>query len=120
MEITDTKARIVVRNGLHYQVLNVNDIAFFYTSNKINYAFCSRTGKHICDKNLAALETKLDKKTFFRVNRQYLVNINFIKSYKTINRVNLQLFITLPGTEVHQIIISQEQSTPFKKWLTGS
>ena len=58
----------------------------------------------------------MDPSVFFRANRQYLVNINFVKGFKAYERVKilLDLSITMNG---HQIIISQETAPQFRKWI---
>jgi DNA-binding LytR/AlgR family response regulator len=38
--------------------------------------------KYLADKSLHDLEKELDPKIFFRVNRQYMININYLESFK--------------------------------------
>jgi DNA-binding LytR/AlgR family response regulator len=68
------------------------------------------------DKNLSDLEEELDNKNFFRANRQYIVNIDFIKSFKPYERVKLWVDLTVPDID-HSIIVSQETAPFFRKWL---
>jgi len=44
------------------------------------------------------------------------VNINYIKGYKTYERVKLQADLTVDVAN-HCIVISQETAPHFKKWL---
>ena len=110
------KKRVLVKNGNEYIPLRVEDISLFYTENKIVFAI-DRSGKKFqADKNLSDLEAELDPSVFFRANRQYLVNINFVKGFKAYERVKilLDLSIVMNG---HQIIISQETAPQFRKWI---
>jgi DNA-binding LytR/AlgR family response regulator len=72
--------------------------------------------KYLADKNLSDLEAELDTKTFFRANRQYIINVDYIKGFKPYERVKLQVDLTLPDLN-HCIIISQETAPQFRKWI---
>lgn len=61
-------------------------------------------------KSLNALEERLCSKTFFRANRKYIVNINYITSVE--NWFNGGLRVTLSPNE--QIEISRRQAIKFK------
>jgi len=113
------KTRIIVKKGVENIALKVEDIVLFYTENKVVYLIDKQKTKYIYDRNLSLLESELDTTLFFRANRKYIVNINFIKSYKTFEKVKLILELTLPDV-AHQIIVSQETAPEFKKWLTGT
>lgn len=72
---------------------------------------------HIIDKNLSDLEDGLDRAVFFRVNRQYIVNIAFIKSFKAYEKVKLQVDLSMPELN-HRIIVSQETAPFFRRWIS--
>lgn len=110
------KTRLLVRKGLEHVALPFDDIALFYTENKVVYVFDKYGKKYLADKNLSDLEVQLDKDRFFRVNRQYIVHINFIRSFKAFERVKLQVELTLSELH-HNIIVSQETAPLFKRWL---
>jgi DNA-binding LytR/AlgR family response regulator len=88
----------------------------FFTENKIVYAIDRNSRKFMVDKNLSDLEEELDEKTFFRANRQYILNIEYIKSFKPYERVKLWVDLTLQDLD-HSIIVSQETAPAFRKWL---
>jgi DNA-binding LytR/AlgR family response regulator len=115
---TPRKTRIIVKKGLENIALKIEDIVLFYTENKIVYLIDKQRSKYIYDKNLSELESELDPAIFFRANRKYIVNINYIKSYKTFEKVKLVLELIIPEMQ-HQIILSQETAPDFKKWLAG-
>ena len=110
------KKRVLVKNGNEYIPLRVEDISLFYTENKIVFAIDRNGKKFQADKKLSDLEVELDPSVFFRANRQYLVNINFVKGFKAYERVKilLDLSISMNG---QQIIISQETAPQFRKWI---
>ena len=106
-----------MRRGTENVPLKVQDIVVIYTENKLVYVVDKDSRKYIVDKHLADLENELDRNVFFRVNRQYIVNIAFIKSYKTYEKVKLQVDLCMPELN-HQIIISQETAPNFRKWIS--
>src|SRR6187402_3401166 len=72
--------------------------------------------KYLSDKNLCDLEMELDKNRFFRANRQYIVNINYIRSFKPYEKVKLQIDLATSDIN-HAIIVSQETAPIFRKWV---
>jgi two-component system LytT family response regulator len=110
------KTRIIARKGMENITLLLNDVVLFYTENKVVHAIDKIGKKYLVDKNLTDLEAELDSKIFFRANRQYIVNIDYIKSFRSYERVKLWVELTLGNIE-HTIIISQETAPHFKKWL---
>jgi DNA-binding LytR/AlgR family response regulator len=115
---TPKKTRIIVKKGLENIAVKTEDIVLFYTENKIVYVIDKQKAKYIYDKNLSILESELDSDIFFRANRKYVVNINFIKSYKSYEKVKLMVDLCVPDVP-HQIVISQETAAEFKKWMAG-
>ncbi len=112
------KTRMLVRKGIENIILRTNDIVIIYTENKLVYVIDKDGKKYIADKNLSDLNEELDPGIFFRVNRQYIVNIGFVKSYKAYEKVKLQIDLTMPDLH-HHIIVSQEMAPCFRKWISG-
>jgi DNA-binding LytR/AlgR family response regulator len=108
--------RLLVRKGIETIALKVDDIALFYTENKVVFAIDQDGKKYLYDKPLSELETELDTTHFFRVNRQYIVNINCIKSFRPYERVKIEVKLTLQNV-VPSLIISQQTAPVFKKWI---
>ena len=112
------KTRMLVRKGIENIILKISDIVIIYTENKLVYVIDKDGRKYIADKNLSDLNEELDPSIFFRVNRQYIVNIGFVKSYKAYEKVKLQIDLTMPELH-HHIIVSQEMAPCFRKWISG-
>ena len=111
------KTRLLVKKGIENISIRINDIVIIYTENKLVYIVDKDGKKFIADKHLGELEQDLDPNTFFRVNRQYIINIGFVKSYKAYEKVKLQIDLTMPDLH-HQIIVSQEMAPCFRKWIS--
>jgi len=110
------KKRLVVKKGLENISLRLEDVVLFYTENKIVYVIDRYNKKYLVDRNLGELEESLDAGIFFRANRQYILNINFIKGFKSYEKVKLQVDLTLPELN-HCIIVSQETAPQFREWM---
>ncbi len=112
------KTRLLVNKGTETVPLKIEDVALIYTENKIVYVVDRDGKKYMLDRYLGDLEKELDPTMFFRVNRQYIVNIAFIKSYKTYEKVKLLIDLSMPDLN-HRIIISQEMAPCFRRWISG-
>lgn len=69
--------------------------------------------KPLLHKSLNYLEEKLPSSHFFRANRQYILNVEFIQNIQAY--FNNTLLVDLPGG--HSVEISQRQSVKFKEWM---
>src|SRR4030095_13805994 len=110
------KTRLIVKKGMENISLRLEDIVLFFTENKIVYVVDQWGKKYLVDKNLGELEEDLDGAIFFRANRQYIVNLNYIKGFKPYEKVKLQVDLAIPDLN-YSIIISQETAPAFRKWM---
>ena len=110
--------RLVVKRGQEHVIVKTEDIVLLYTDHKIVYVLDKTCTKYIFEGNLSYLEAQLEPSLFFRANRQYLVNIDYIKSYRTFEKVKLSIEFTIPVGE-HRVIVSQENAPVFKRWIAG-
>lgn len=113
---TRRKTRILVKRGEEHLLLLLADIVFFFSEQKVVFAFDKTGQKYMLDKKLIDLEKELDEKIFFRANRQYIVHMAYIKSFRAYERVKLWVTLSLPMPD-HTIIISQETAPNFRKWM---
>ena len=97
----------------------LKNIALIYTKDKLVYAIDRDSKKYSIDKTLTELEEKLDDTIFFRASRQYIVNINFIKSFKALQKVKLLVDMDIPELE-EPVIVSQHLAPAFKKWMNDA
>lgn len=110
------KSRLLVKKGMENIALRLEDITLFYTENKVVYVLDKFSKKYIADKTLTELENDLDSNMFFRANRQYIININYIRGYKAFEKVKLSVDLNIPDLN-HSITISQETAPSFRKWM---
>jgi DNA-binding LytR/AlgR family response regulator len=110
------RSRLIVQRGIEQVALNLADIVLFYTENKLVYVFDRRGNKYIYDSPLQQLEEELDPAQFFRANRQFLINIDYILSFRTVEKSKLKVQMEGPD-KTPPIIVSQETAPRFRKWI---
>jgi DNA-binding LytR/AlgR family response regulator len=110
------KVRLIVKKGYENISMKIEDIVLFYTENRVVYIFDKDGKKYLSDKTMNDLEAELDDSIFFRANRQYIINLNFIKSFKSYDKVKLQVRLNIPEIN-HLIIISQKTAPDFRSWI---
>jgi DNA-binding LytR/AlgR family response regulator len=69
------KDRLVVRKGTEFIALTMDEIAYFFTEQRIVFVKDFEGRQFIIDKNLAEMEAELDKNKFFRINRKFISHI---------------------------------------------
>lgn len=116
---TKKKTRLIVKRGVVHTALLFIDIALIYTKDKLVYVIGRDLKKYSIDKTLTELEKELDGAIFFRANRQYIININFVKSFKAYQKVKLMVDMNIPEWE-EPVIISQLVAPVFKKWMNDA
>ncbi len=70
--------KLPVRKGGRTVLLSVDEIVFLSARNKSTYAH-TYENQYLVDSTLGELETKLEKDSFARVHRSYMINLNKIK-----------------------------------------
>ncbi|MFZ4475808.1 MAG: LytR/AlgR family response regulator transcription factor [Saprospiraceae bacterium] len=110
--------RMLIRLGNSIKLIDMSDAAFFYTKDKITFLIAHSTGKRFpVDYPLDKLETMLDPKDFFRINRQFILRINAIKEMQPYSKSRIKVETT-PAAD-QEIIVSTERAAAFKRWLVG-
>lgn len=109
------KKRFAIRFGEHIKTVTTDDIAYFFTENKINFLCTSDNRKYPVDFNLDQLETLLDPEQFFRINRQFIIGIHAIAEMRAYTKARVNIKLSPPAAQ--ETIVSVERSSAFKQWL---
>jgi len=108
------KTRFLVKSGAAITTIQTIDIHYFETRESLSFLVTSK-GRYPIDYTLDELETMLQPKDFFRINRKGIVNIKFIE--KVESYFNSRLCISIKLLEGDARIVSRERVNEFKKWL---
>lgn len=95
--------------------IELNDIAFFYIEDSLNFAYTFDAKKYNINKNLEWLEEQSNP-LFFRANRQFLIHRKAIKDVSQHFNRKLQVNLIIPFTE--SILIGKLKTTEFLTWLS--
>nr|WP_295931399.1 LytTR family DNA-binding domain-containing protein [uncultured Dyadobacter sp.] len=109
------KNRFLVKIGERIQTVDVADIAFFFSEDKVTFLQTKAGKKYIIDYTLDEVDDMLSPDTFFRLNRKYISSITAIRDVFTYS--NSRLKIHLENCADHDILISRERMGAFKEWL---
>jgi len=111
----NSRKRLVTYVRDEMSMVEVSDIAFIFLSQNNVMVQTFLNQQYSLNISLDELIKQLDNDVFYRANRQFIVNVNAIKTILVYGRNQLQL-ITHP-LPPEDIIISKNKVAEFKKWL---
>lgn len=106
-------SRILVKIGYNLKIVQTDEVSCFYSENKIVY-LQTRERVFPTDFTLEELQEVLDRKCFFRVNRQFIINSNYIKNIHTSPYYKVEMDFQ-PAEEIS---VSRDRVKDFKDWLS--
>ncbi len=120
-ELTPNKGefnqRFLINHGNQLIALLPNQIAYIYTSNKTVIIVTKDNKQYSFDATLDHMEKKLNPKSFFRINRQFILQLDAISKMENETRGRVRIETTPLSKE--EMIVSIDRSTEFKKWIKG-
>jgi DNA-binding LytR/AlgR family response regulator len=94
--------------------VNLNSIAYFFVEDETTLLY-TEGKEYTLSKSLEEIEVGIDAAQFFRANRQYLINRDFIKEIEKFFARKLVIKLTVPVRE--PIVVSKAKATEFMTWL---
>ncbi|MEO9965116.1 MAG: LytTR family DNA-binding domain-containing protein [Reichenbachiella sp.] len=114
MEPTSQK-RFMVYKGDKVKTINTAEVAYFFAEGKYVYLVNMDGVEYLIDYTLDKLQSKLEPEQFFRINRQFIIQICAIKEMIAYSKGRLK--IELDPTPRKETIVSTDRSSDFKNWL---
>lgn len=108
--------RFLIRVGPNIKTVDIQEVVYFYTAEKITFLITSQGNRYPIDFSLEKLEERLDSEVFFRINRQFVISLNAITKMVAVSKSRVKLYLKPCPVET---IVSTERSGKFKKWLAG-
>ena len=109
------RTRFLIYRADRFWSLQVSDIAYFYSENKMTFAVTRNNQEHVLDLSLNKLSEQLDPDRFFRANRQIILCIDAIDHAEPY--FNGKISVTVRPPYKSKITISEEKLAAFKRWL---
>lgn len=111
------KKRFAVHQGKSMVLVPCEEVAYF-AKEELIFLHDAQGNALLTDfRSLDEIEELVDPELFFRTNRQTLVNLAFISSFKT--DVSGKLEVKLKLGAAPEINISKEKAHEFRKWFEG-
>ncbi len=117
MQRDEYNRRFLIRFGQTIKVVEFREAAYFYTEDKITFIMTKSGKRYPIEPSLEKLEEIADPRSFFRINRQFIVNIESIKEMYSYSKSRVKLILDPPIDK--ETVVSTERSPVFKKWLLG-
>ncbi len=109
------KERFLVSTGERLKTINSSDISYIFAQGKHCFIRDNMAKEYLIDRNLKDLIEQLNPRYFFQINRQIIVNLNYIEEMQTYSKSRLKIIIRPPSAL--DMIVSVERSSRFKAWL---
>lgn len=106
-------SRLPSRLGGKVKIINVNEITHFFSEDKMTFAQTLEGRDLPIAYSLIELEQRLEKDVFFRINRNLILNINFIEDVRFSSRV----IIRLKDAKKTEFLVAHERVKTLRDFL---
>lgn len=108
--------RFVIKVGNNLKMIEADEIAYSYVQNKMTFITTFQGKRFLVDHSIEKLSSMLDPAVFFRINRQFIVNLKAIREMTATTKSRVMLTVDPPC--MVNTTVSTERSPKFKVWLT--
>lgn len=109
------KSRTIIKSGDKFNILKMEDVAYFYAEERVTFVVPKQGKKQIVGHTIEALESLLDPKRFFRINRSCIASIDAIESVS--KYFNSRLKVCVRPEFGDKLLVSRARAPKFLKWL---
>ena len=109
------KSRFLIRYADHIKKIDISEVAYFYTQDKINYLKTFSGQSYPIDFNLDTIEKTMNPEKYFRINRQFIIGIDSIEQMFSFSKSRVKIKLK-PAVDI-ETIVSTDRSPHFKAWL---
>lgn len=111
------RKRFLIQIADKFRKVEVEDIAFFYASDRNVFLTTLDGHSYPMDISLDALENAIDPALFFRINRKYIVSMKSIANMFAWSRSRIKLVLKPATDDEMDTIVSIDRTADFKKWM---
>ena len=108
------KERVLAKVGDNYQHVAMQDVAYFYSEDHYTFVATKDKQRYIINYTLDTLVEQINPQQFFRISRQFIVNINAINNIS--KHFNGRLKITVNPSFSEDIYVSRNRVQTFLAW----
>lgn len=109
------KSRFVAKVGDQIKYIPVEEIGYFYAEDNVVFLMKKNADRYIIDYSIEEIDSLVDPKNFFRLNRSIVAHISAIdKVYKYLNS---RLKVELKPNIEKEVLISRVKVSEFMEWM---
>ena len=112
---TEYRERFLLKQGSRLVPISVEDIAYFYSQERLTFVKTWDERSYVVDYTLDELECILHPKHFFRANRQVILCVKAVD--KVHLHFNSRLKLDLKPATTEEVFISRDKSGEFRLWM---
>jgi DNA-binding LytR/AlgR family response regulator len=109
------KQRFTVKVGNNIIVVDIGNIAYFYSENKSTYLVTNDRKQYLMDQSLDSIEEQVNPVIFFKISRGCIANLNSIETIS--KHFNSRLKVTLKPGIIDPILVSRARVPQLLEWL---
>lgn len=109
------RERFMVASGGQIRSVAVEQVAYFQSEGRYVKLVTTDNHRYIVDGTMDRIHVELDPRRFFRINRQFIVSFQAIRSMVPYSKSRVKVVLH-PNTD-DDTIVSVERSAEFKSWL---
>jgi two-component system response regulator LytT len=108
--------RFIVQKGSIIKSIRTEDVAYLYIQSKgLLILITKYNEQYLVENTLERLEHRLDPDKFFRINRQYILNIDAINIMTPYDDARIKIETNPPCKE--ELLVSFKRVRNFREWL---
>ncbi len=109
------KSRFLVKIGNKIKSITVENVAYFFTQDKMTYLVDQENKRFPIDLTLEEIDQVVNPSNFFRVNRKYVVSFQCVSEIHPYFKGRLKIALTPSNND--DIVVSSDKTPNFKAWL---
>ena len=113
----NNRNRFTITYGSKSKIINTDEIAFFFAKDRTVFLTTFSNDNYLIDIPLDKILEDIDSKTFFKVNRKIIVNINSIREMVRFSSRKLKLILS-PNAPF-DVIVPTDTVTTFRNWVNS-
>jgi DNA-binding LytR/AlgR family response regulator len=110
------KTRFFIKFGSHCRSVMTDEIRYFYIVERSTFMNTFSGKIFDVDYSLDQIQKMVDPEKFYRINRNFIINLTAITDIITWSSNRLKVKLT-GGDENFEMVVSRDKVTDFKRWL---
>lgn len=111
---TEEKATVLAKKGTNKILIATDQISYIVLRNGVVFLHTFSGENFILSENMDHYEGVLSNNSFFRANRQFIINRSACKSFNAVPNGKVEVLLM---SSVIEVIVSQKRAANFRSWI---